>query len=61
MPRAWHIGCDVLQVAAGVWRHGSEPSEEVETSEVDNARPKLLVADLVLDNRVLKDAAEGNF
>ena len=59
MPRAWHIGCDVLQVAAGVWRHGSEPSEEVETSEVENVRLKLLVADLALDNRVLNDRSGG--
>ena len=29
--------------------------------EVENARLKRLIADLELDNRVLKDAAEGNF
>ena len=29
--------------------------------EVENARLKRLVADLELDDRVLKDAAEGNF
>ena len=29
--------------------------------EVENACLKRLVADLALDNRVLKDAAEGNF
>ena len=29
--------------------------------EVENVRLKRFVADLGLDNRVLKDAAEGNF
>ena len=29
--------------------------------EVENARLKRLVADMALDIRVLKDAAEGNF
>ena len=29
--------------------------------ELENARLKRLIADLELDNRVLKDAAEGNF
>ena len=40
---------------------GVSQAKKLKRLEVENARLKRLVADLVLDNRVLKDAAEGNF
>ena len=36
-------------------------AKELKRLEVENAHLKRVVADLTLDNQVLKDAAEGNF
>jgi transposase-like protein len=38
-----------------------EQAKRLKSLEKENARPKKLVADLSLDNAVLKEAAEGNF
>jgi putative transposase len=38
-----------------------EDMKHLEELEQENARLKRLVADLALDNRMLKDLAEGNF
>ena len=48
------------------WRreHGGlriEQAKKLKTLEKENARLKKLVADLSLDNAILKEAAEGNF
>ena len=46
------------------WEYGGmgvSQAKKLKRLEVENARLKRLVADLALDNRVLKDAAEGNF
>ena len=48
------------------WRkeHGGlriEQARKLKTLEKENARLKKLVADLSLDNAILKEAAEGNF
>ena len=40
---------------------GVSQAKKLKRLEVENARLKRLVADLALDNRALKDAAEGNF
>ena len=39
----------------------SEPQKGGNNLEKENARLKKLVADLSLDNAILKEAAEGNF
>jgi len=38
-----------------------EQARKLKTLEKENARLKKLVADLSLDNAILKEAAEGNF
>jgi putative transposase len=38
-----------------------EHAKKLKTLEKENARLKKLVADLSLDNAILKEAAEGNF
>ena len=38
-----------------------EQARKLKTLEKENARLKKLVADLSLDNSILKEAAEGNF
>ncbi len=38
-----------------------EQAKKLKTLEKENARLKKLVADLSLDNAILKEAAEGNF
>jgi putative transposase len=38
-----------------------EQARKVKNLEKENARLKKLVADLALDNAILKEAAEGNF
>ena len=38
-----------------------EQAKKLKTLEKENARLKKLVADLSLDNSILKEAAEGNF
>ena len=38
-----------------------EQAEKLKSLEKENARLKKLVADLLLDNAILKEAAEGNF
>ena len=38
-----------------------EQAKRLKTLEKENARLKKLVADLSLDNAILKEAAEGNF
>ena len=40
---------------------GVEQARKLESLEKENARLKKLVADLSLDNSILKEAAEGNF
>ena len=40
---------------------GLSQAKRLKHLEVENARLKRLVADMALDIRVLKDAAEGNF
>ena len=40
MPRAGHIGRDILQVAAGVWGHGREPGEASEASGSGECAPE---------------------
>ena len=37
-----------------------EQAKKLKSLEKENARPKKLVADLSLDNAILKEAAEGN-
>ena len=48
------------------WRKGYgglrvDQAKKLKTLEKENARLKKLVADLSLDNAILKEAAEGNF
>jgi len=38
-----------------------EQAKKLKSLEKENARLKKLVADLSLDNAILKEAAEGNF
>ena len=40
VPRAGHIGRDILQVASGVWGHGCEPGEAVEASGSGERAPE---------------------
>ena len=40
VPRAGHIGCDMLQVAPGVWGHGCEPGEAAEASGSGERAPE---------------------
>jgi hypothetical protein len=40
---------------------GTEQAKRLKMLEKENDRLKKLVADLSLDNAILKDAAEGNF
>ena len=40
---------------------GVSQAKKLKQLEVENARLKRLVADMALDIRILKDAAEGNF
>ena len=41
VPRAGHIGCDILQVVPGVWRHGGEPGEEAEAAGSGERAPEV--------------------
>ena len=61
MPRAWDRNDDLLQLAQKYGGMGASRAKKLKRLEVENARLKRLVADLALDNRVLKDTAEGNF
>jgi transposase-like protein len=48
----WRKECGGLRI---------EQAKRLKTLEKENARLKKLVADLSLDNAILKEAAEGNF
>ena len=56
------IGPYVLPVAAAVWGAENRPGEAVAGKmEAENGRLRRAVADLTLDNQILKEAARGNF
>lgn len=61
--------CQKLEIAEATfhrWRHQyggmkAEEAKRLKELEQENARLKKLVADLSLDNQILKEVAEGNF
>jgi transposase-like protein len=61
--------CQKLEIAEATfhrWRNQyggmkAEEAKRLKELEQENARLKKLVADLALDNQILKEVAEGNF
>jgi hypothetical protein len=51
----------VLQLESEVRRHGSSDVQKLKRLEEENAKLKRVVADLTLDNVVLKDLLSKNF
>ncbi len=45
----------------GIRRASTESGKRLKSLEKENARLKKLVADLSLDNQILKEACSGNF
>jgi hypothetical protein len=58
LPKAGDIGAALLPLAEGV---RLDQTRRLEDLEQENARLKKLVADLSLDNAILKEVNRGNF
>ena len=50
-----------LPVAAAVWGLRIDQARRLREMEAENGRLRRAVADLTLDNQILKEAARGNF
>ena len=58
------MGLVTAPTTVGVGEYGGlriEQARKLKSLEKENSRLKKLVADLSLDNAILKEAAEGNF
>ena len=51
----------LLESIVSTWNRQIKQAKKVKDLEKENTRLKKLVADLSLDNSILKEAAEGNF
>lgn len=47
-------------VAEGVWRPRTDQAQRLKSLEQENSRLKKLVADLSLDNAILRETVSGN-
>jgi putative transposase len=57
-------GCDeqyVISVAQGIWRVGLDQARRLKELEQENSRLKRAVANLTLDNLILKEVSTGKF
>ena len=55
------IGPYVLPMAPAVWGLRIDQARRLREMEAENGRLRRAVADLTLDNQILKEAARGNF
>jgi hypothetical protein len=61
LPRARGVGRHVVSLAGGVWRPEGGRVRRMTEREREHARLKRAVADLTLDQQILKGAAEGKY
>jgi putative transposase len=54
-------GCDLLQAAQQLWRHGGVGSQRLKALEEENAKRKRLLAESMLDVSTLREMLGKNF
>jgi hypothetical protein len=61
MPAAQYNRTNILQVEKGIRRNAGRSGKEAKRDRAENSRLKKLVADLSLDNAILKETVRGNY